>query len=213
MEQFLTEISIETNGEGFIDITDEINNWIREKDIHQGILVITSKHTSCSLIINENADPRVLEDLSSYMKAIVPEIGFKSILNKSGIQEYLHAEEGIDDMPAHIRTALTSSSLTISVKESKLNLGLWQAIYLWEHRYSNNFRKISLHSICETKTKNAPIETDSFHAVIQRNNPSKLNKIVSNNQKNLHSNLMPSMNETKLDLLIDRIHETTNQVD
>ncbi len=147
MKQFISKLAINTKGEGFTDITDEINEWIKLKNITEGILVINCKHTSCSLIINENADPRVLKDLSAYMKAIVPEIGFKSILQDEQVQEYLHSEEGLDDMPAHIRTTLTSSNLSISIQKSRLDLGIWQAIYLWEHRCSNNLREINLHAI------------------------------------------------------------------
>ncbi len=149
MEQLIAELSIRTEGEGFTNITNRLNKWIKENKIKQGILVLTSKHTSCSLIINENADPRVLEDLSAYMKAIVPELSFKSISGGGKSQKYLHAEEGVDDMPAHIRTTLTSTSLTMSIKNSCLDLGTWQAIYLWEHRYTKKDRVIGLHSIAE----------------------------------------------------------------
>ena len=152
VEQIISQISIKTQGEGFINITDTINNWIKTNLIYTGILVITTKHTSCSLIINENADPRVLKDLSAYIKAIVPERGFKSILKDEDTKEYLHCEEGLDDMPAHIRTTLTSTSLSMSIQNSSLDLGIWQAIYLWEHRYSNNLRRINLHAIGK-KTK------------------------------------------------------------
>ncbi len=211
MEQFLTELSIETQGEGFIDITSELNDWIKDNNINKGIVVITSKHTSCSLIINENADPRVLEDLSSYMKAIVPEIGVKSIMNNSGIKKYLHSEEGLDDMPAHIRTMLTSSSLTISIKDSRLDLGTWQAIYLWEHRYANNIRKINLHSICEINPGNTKIENENFQAVITKTNANKINKIILKNQEDLKSGAEGTISDTKMDLLIDRIHDITTQ--
>ncbi len=148
--QFISEFSIRTEGEGFTNITNILNNWIKKNRIKQGILVLSSKHTSCSLIINENADPRVLKDLSAYMKAIVPEEGFKSILEGKEIQKYLHSDEGLDDMPAHIRTTLTCSSLTLSIKDLSLDLGTWQAIYLWEHRYQSKDRLIGLHSIGET---------------------------------------------------------------
>ncbi len=150
MKQLSNELSITTNGEGFIDITYHLNDWIKESKIKEGILVITTKHTSCSLIINENADPKVLQDLAAYIKAIVPENGFRSISNNESIQPYLHSEEGVDDMPAHIRTALTASNLTLSISNSQIDLGTWQAIYLWEHRYSPNIRKIKLHSIYES---------------------------------------------------------------
>ena len=147
MKQIISELTIKTSGEGFVDITNIINEWISENDINQGILIISTKHTSCSLTINENADPRVLRDLSNYMKAIVPEEGFTSINGKGPKQTYLHFEEGKDDMPAHIRTMLTSCNLSLSIQNGELTLGTWQAIYLWEHRYSKNNRKLQLHAI------------------------------------------------------------------
>ncbi|WP_269622516.1 secondary thiamine-phosphate synthase enzyme YjbQ [Prochlorococcus marinus] len=206
MEQFLNEISVNTKGEGFIDITSNINNWIKEKNIIQGILVISTKHTSCSLIINENADPRVLEDLSNYMKSIVPERSFKPINGKGDIQEYLHSEEGVDDMPAHIRTTLTSTNLSLSINNSRLDLGTWQAIYLWEHRYSRNIRKINLHSICEAEKTINSCSKDNLSSVMVKTNASKLNKIVMSNQNQTESFQNDSLN-TNLDLLVDRIHD------
>ena len=149
MKQVISELSFQTSGEGFIDITASINDWILENKVIQGILVISTKHTSCSLIINENADPNVLADLSSYMKALVPEEGYRPISGRDHSYRYLHSEEGADDMPAHIRTALTCSCLSLSITERKLLLGTWQAIYLWEHRQSYFSRKISLHAIGE----------------------------------------------------------------
>ena len=147
MNQLLSEISIKTQGEGFTDITSNINNWIKDNEINQGIIVISTKHTSCSLIINENADPKVLKDLSAYMNALVPEEEFAAINRKGNIQYYLHSEEGPDDMPAHIKTTLTSTSLSLSINDRSLVLGTWQAVYLWEHRYLGNSRKINLHAI------------------------------------------------------------------
>ena len=149
MEQLISELIFETSGEGFIDITSKIKDWIASKKIKKGILIISMQHTSCSLTINENADPKVLKDLSAYMKALVPEEGFTSINGQGKKEKYLHSEEGLDDMPAHIRTMLTCSNLSLSINEGKLLLGTWQAIYLWEHRYARNSRKISLHSICD----------------------------------------------------------------
>lgn len=151
MEQILSELLVTTKGEGFTNITPKINQWIKESEISQGIIVISTKHTSCSLIINENADPNVLKDLSSYMKALVPEEEFTSINAKSQSYKYLHDQEGVDDMPAHIRTTLTSTCLSLSINESKLLLGTWQAVYLWEHRYSENLRKLNLHVVGEVK--------------------------------------------------------------
>jgi len=206
VKQFLSEILVRTQGEGFVDITDQIKDWIEEEEITQGILVINCKHTSCSLIINENADPRVLKDLSCYMRAIVPETGFKSILNNERMQNYLHSEEGPDDMPAHIRTALTSNNLTVSIKNSKLDLGTWQAIYVWEHRYSGSLRNISLHSIGDAKrTKTSEFLTD-FNSILAKTNASKINKIILDKKKKMNLSNEDS-SEIAIDLLIDRIHD------
>ncbi len=147
MKQILSELSVETPGEGFTDITSTINEWIVRNKISQGILVISIQHTSCSLTINENADPRVLEDLSSYMRALVPEEGVRPIGGEGQYFAYQHSEEGADDMPAHIKTALTCSSLSLSIDKGKLVLGTWQAVYLWEHRYLRHSRQICLHAI------------------------------------------------------------------
>ena len=147
MEQILSTLDFETNGQGFTDITKEINHWIQYKKLKKGILLIFLKHTSCSLIINENADINVLKDLSSYMTAIVPEKGFYPNDRSSKKIQYLHSEEGLDDMPAHIRTMLTSNNLSFSVVDGKLEIGLWQAIYIWEHRTSNKSRSLQLHAI------------------------------------------------------------------
>ncbi len=152
MNQILTELTIQTKGQGFIKLDNKIKQWISNNNLWKGMLLISVKHTSCSLTINENADPHVLKDLSAYMKAIVPEEGFKPISGEGGLRKYLHAEEGKDDMPAHIRTSLTSNSISLSIDSRELVLGIWQAIYLWEHRSSSNLRIVSLHFIGEVKT-------------------------------------------------------------
>ena len=147
MDQILSTLDFETKGQGFTDITKDINDWIQDKKLQKGILLIFLKHTSCSLIINENADINVLKDLSAYMKAIVPEKGFYPIDRSSRKIEYLHSQEGLDDMPAHIRTMLTSNNLSFSVFDGELKIGLWQGIYIWEHRTSNKSRSLQLHAI------------------------------------------------------------------
>ena len=147
MNQILSNLNFETNGQGFTDITKDLNLWINAQKLNKGILLIFLKHTSCSLIINENADINVLKDLSHYMQAIVPEEGFYPIDRSSRKIEYLHSEEGLDDMPAHIRTMLTSNNLSFSIADGKLDIGLWQAIYIWEHRTSNKSRTLKLHAI------------------------------------------------------------------
>ena len=147
MQQIISNIDFMTKGQGFTDITQDINLWIKNKKLKQGILLIFLKHTSCSLIINENADSNVLKDLSSYMKAIVPEEKLYPIDRTNNKIEYLHSEEGLDDMPAHIRTMLTSSNLSFSIVDGELEIGIWQAIYIWEHRTSNKSRSLQLHAI------------------------------------------------------------------
>ena len=147
MEQVLSTLDFETKGQGFTEITKDINNWIQNYKLKKGILLVFLKHTSCSLIINENADINVLKDLSAYMKAIVPEEGLYSIDRSSKRIEYLHSQEGLDDMPAHIKTMLTSNNLSFSIVDSKLEIGLWQGIYIWEHRSSNKSRSLQLHAI------------------------------------------------------------------
>ena len=148
-EQLLDELVIQTKGEGFTDLTSDLNEWIKNSEIKQGVLNIIVLHTSCSLIVNENADPRVLSDLSTYMKSLVPEEGARPISGLGNLKGYLHSEEGKDDMPAHIRTSLTTTSLSLSINKKSLILGTWQAVYLWEHRYSSNLRRISLHALGE----------------------------------------------------------------
>ncbi len=149
MDQTLSELTFNTSGEGFNNITSCINSWIASKKIIKGILIISTKHTSCSLIINENADPNVLKDLSRYMKSLVPEKSFIALDGESNPKEYLHSEEGLDDMPAHIKTMLTCTTLSLSINQGELVLGTWQAIYLWEHRYTSHSRKLNFHAIGE----------------------------------------------------------------
>lgn len=147
MRQSLSELSFQTDGEGFTDITAAINAEIARSGMQQGICQIYVKHTSCSLTVNENADPRVLRDLTTYLRALVPQEGVRSISGEGGLQRYAHDDEGPDDMPAHIRTALTSTSLGLSFERGRLLLGTWQAVYLWEHRARAHQRQLSLHLI------------------------------------------------------------------
>ena len=147
--QELDQLEIITKGEGFTDLTPKIAQWIKRKRVHKGIINLTALHTSCSLIINENADPRVLEDLSCYINALVPEEGFMAIDGQGPKRSYRHSDEGPDDMPAHIRSTLTNTSISLSINQGVLVLGTWQAIYLWEHRILHNSRKIHLHAIGE----------------------------------------------------------------
>ena len=124
------ELIIHTKGQGMYEITNEINNWIINNTINKGQLNIFIQHTSASLTIMENASSDVLEDINSFFKKIVQE--------DSSL--YKHSFEGDDDMPSHIKSMLTQTSLTIPIQNKNLLLGTWQGIYLIEHRY-NNFNR------------------------------------------------------------------------
>jgi secondary thiamine-phosphate synthase enzyme len=137
MKQIFDEGLINTKGSGLYDFTDQIHYFVKKNKLINGILNINILHTSASLIIQENADPDVLHDLNNFFKKLVP------MDNKL----YKHTTEGKDDMPAHIKSALTNSHLTLSVKDNKIILGTWQGIYLFEHRLENQIRKISYHFI------------------------------------------------------------------
>ena len=149
MEQIFSKLNFITKGEGFTDITDDLNLFIQKSNFDSGIFSLTSLHTSCSLTINENADPNVLKDLEKFMKSIVPYNCYTSLSKEREDVYYEHSQEGKDDMPAHIKTALTNSNLSLSFQKRKLVLGNWQAIYLWEHRFSPKERTISIHIIGE----------------------------------------------------------------
>ena len=138
MIQKYEKINIRTNGINLYEITNNIIDWINKINLSSGLLNISIQHTSASLLLQENADPTVLEDLKNYFLKLVP-------FNDN----YLHKTEGYDDMPAHIKTSLTCSVLNLSVNDYKMILGTWQAIYLWEHRYTKKDRVICLHSIAE----------------------------------------------------------------
>ena len=154
MKQLFSTLQIKTNGEGFTNITLDIKELIKENNFYSGMLIISSLHTSCSLLVNENADPNVLVDLKKYIQSLVPFNSFSSLSSKKDEVFYKHFQEGEDDMPAHIKTALTNTSLSLSFQEGNLILGTWQAIYLWEHRFGINHRKLNIHIIGESKEKN-----------------------------------------------------------
>ena len=149
MKQIFSKLSFITKGEGFTDITDDLNLFIQKSNFDSGIFSLTSLHTSCSLTINENADPNVLKDLKKFMKSIVPYNSYTSLSKDREEVYYKHSQEGSDDMPAHIKTALTNTNLSLSFQKGKIILGTWQAIYLWEHRFSPKERSISVHIIGE----------------------------------------------------------------
>jgi len=147
LRQSLHQLSLTTSGEGFTDITGALNRQVASSGLATGIAALSCLHTSCSLTINENADPRVLADLAAYLRALVPEEGVRPISGLGDRRAWIHDDEGADDMPAHIRTALTATSLSLSFEAGRLLLGTWQAIYLWEHRRIGSTRRLSLHLI------------------------------------------------------------------
>ena len=149
VRQVLDQLQFATRGPGFTRLNEDLNRWIAGTGISLGVLHLTCLHTSASLTINENADPRVLEDLAAYLQALVPEEGVKPISGSGPLRPYRHDDEGEDDMPAHIRTALTAQTMTLSVEKGRLVLGTWQAVYLWEHRAIPHQRRLSLHLIGE----------------------------------------------------------------
>ena len=142
-------LSLATRGEGFINITAALDAEIAASGMRQGLASLVCLHTSCSLTVNENADPRVLEDLAAYLRALVPQEGVRPISGRGELRPYAHDDEGPDDMPAHIRTALTTTSLQLSFDRGRLVLGTWQTVYLWEHRREGSLRSMSLYLIGE----------------------------------------------------------------
>ena len=147
MDQIFSKLKILTNGEGFVDITHDLNLFIKENNFDAGILNLTALHTSCSLTINENADPNVLRDLKKYMQSLVPYDSYVTLSKNREEISYKHYQEGADDMPAHIKTSLTNTCLSLSFQDGKILLGTWQAIYLWEHRFDQKERIVNLHII------------------------------------------------------------------
>ena len=139
MRQANHQLSTSTSGKGLYNITLEVKLWVAQQKISTGLLTVFVPHTSASLTIQENADPDVLHDLTKFFQQLVPEDG----------PSYLHCSEGPDDMPAHIRSALTQTQISIPVNLGNPSLGTWQDIYLFEHRSQPHTRKIHLHLIGE----------------------------------------------------------------
>lgn len=135
MQQFLGQISVQTPGKGLHEFTREVESWVRGHGNGDGLLTLFIRHTSASLTIQENADPDVIRDLEAYFSRLVPE----------NDPLYIHTMEGPDDMPAHVRTALTQTHLSIPVHQGELALGTWQGIYVFEHRRRPHRRTVSLH--------------------------------------------------------------------
>ena len=137
--QAFQELSITTRGRGLVEFTGEVEDWIAKHKFRDGLLTLHLRHTSASLLIQENADPDVRRDLDAFFARLV----------RDGDPLFIHTAEGDDDMPAHIRTALTAVNLNLPVCGGRLALGTWQGIYLWEHRVRGHARRVTLHFIGE----------------------------------------------------------------
>jgi secondary thiamine-phosphate synthase enzyme len=135
MRQEFFNLEMNTNGQNLYEFTNQTNKWIKDNEFNNGIINISIQHTSASLIIQENADPDVQIDLLNFFNKLVP-------MDNS---LYVHTTEGIDDMPAHIKSALTNNQISLSVKNTELLLGTWQGLYLFEHRIEKQNRLIVLH--------------------------------------------------------------------
>jgi secondary thiamine-phosphate synthase enzyme len=137
MRQSLEHLRIDVRGRGLVEITDPVRAFVARESIDTGLMTLFCRHTSASLLIQENADPSVRRDLERYFDTIAPE----------DAQRYEHDTEGLDDMPAHLRTALTQVQLSIPIERGALVLGTWQGIYLFEHRSAPHDRDIVMHVI------------------------------------------------------------------
>jgi len=137
MKQEFFNLEIKTSGQKLYEFTDQTDNWIKKNNFNNGIVNLSIQHTSASLIVQENADPDVQTDLINYFDKLAP------MDNKL----YIHTTEGKDDMPAHIKSALTNSQISLSVRNAKLLLGTWQGLYLFEHRINTQNRIIIHHFI------------------------------------------------------------------
>ncbi|MFW7266767.1 secondary thiamine-phosphate synthase enzyme YjbQ [Gluconacetobacter sp. Hr-1-5] len=139
MRQALHRLDIPTRGKGLVMFTDAVRQWVAETGIETGLLTIWCQHTSASLTVQENADPTVREDIKRFFEALVPEAPGR----------YIHDDEGPDDMPAHLRSMLTQTQLSIPVADGQPVLGMWQGLYLFEHRRQPHRRQLILHLIGE----------------------------------------------------------------
>ena len=137
MRQASGEIAVQTRGRGLVEVTREVTAWVRDTGMCEGLLTVFCRHTSASVIIQENAARAVRTDLETFFEAIAPE----------DPSRYRHDDEGPDDMPSHIRTVLTGVSLAIPLTAGRLALGTWQGVYLFEHRRAPHTRQLALHLI------------------------------------------------------------------
>ena len=213
LAQILTQLEIQTKGKGFTRLNERIETWLGTKEIEQGVLHLTCLHTSCSITINENADPRVLSDLAAWMEAVVPQDGRGPVDAQGQRRRYLHDDEGDDDMPAHIRTALTSQTMTLSVQNGRLLLGTWQAVYLWEHRQLGSTRRIACHLIGDQQAtptrETTTTQIASNQTLLNLRNATRLNQQI---QDRIHPEAWAEDggNATDVDLLIDRLHDISD---
>ena len=139
LRQSFHELTIATRGRGLYEFTSEVEAWLAQNNFTAGLLTLLVRHTSASLLVQENADPDVRRDLEAFFQRLVPD----------GDALFRHTAEGDDDMPAHIRSALTAVSLSLPVRAGRPVLGTWQGIYLWEHRTHGHARRVALHFIGE----------------------------------------------------------------
>lgn len=139
LRQALHQFRIPTRGRGLYEFTDEVEAWVSANCFQDGVLTLHLRHTSASLLIQENADPDVRRDLDAFFNRLV----------EDGDPLFVHTSEGEDDMPAHVRAALTPVNLSIPLRNSRLTLGTWQGIYLWEHRRIAHLREVAAHLIGE----------------------------------------------------------------
>lgn len=137
MQQFTQTIQIEAQGRRLYDITPEVTGWANAQGLNTGLLTLYIQHTSASLLINENYDSDVLVDMEAFFSRLVPD----------GDSLFIHTVEGPDDMPAHVRTALTQTSLSIPLVDGSVSLGQWQGLFLFEHRHMPATRRVILHLI------------------------------------------------------------------
>jgi secondary thiamine-phosphate synthase enzyme len=139
MRQERSQLDVETTGQGFYEITDRVRTFVGGQGIDSGLLTVFLHHTSASLMIQENADPTVQEDFMAFFQRLAPEDG----------RSYRHGYEGPDDMPAHIKSAMTTVQLSMPVSGGQPDLGTWQGVYVVEHRYRPHRRRVTLHLIGE----------------------------------------------------------------
>jgi len=138
MQQAIQHVGVDTRGRGLVEFTARVRAFVDQQTIRTGLLTVFCRHTSASLLIQENADPTVQTDIKNYFDRLAPESA-----------AYIHNYEGDDDMPAHLKTALTSVQLSIPVMNGRMVLGTWQGVYLFEHRVQRHRREIVLHLIGE----------------------------------------------------------------